>query len=86
MILGPLFCFAPVFINVLTMKNNTHKMVLACPFTAIIANTHLMAASSGFKESHDPSPLGNACVIVLVHRQCHQNGQQCACIFLLLFS
>ncbi len=35
-----------------------------------------MVAFSGFYESHEPPPLGDARSIVLPHRNGHQNGQQ----------
>ncbi len=35
-----------------------------------------MVAFSGFYESHQPPPLGNARGIVLAHRNGHRNGQQ----------
>ncbi len=36
----------------------------------------LTVAFSGFYESHEPPPSGNARGIVLPHRNGHQNGQQ----------
>jgi hypothetical protein len=35
-----------------------------------------MVAFSGFYESHEPPPSGDARGIVLPHRHGHQNGQQ----------
>ena len=35
-----------------------------------------MAMFSGFYENHGPTPLGDACSVVLAHRHGHQNGQQ----------
>ena len=35
-----------------------------------------MVAFSGFYESHEPPPLGDARSIVLPHRHGHRNGQQ----------
>jgi len=40
------------------------------------ASARLMAALSGFYESHEPPPSGNARGIVLAHRNGHQNIQQ----------
>jgi hypothetical protein len=44
------------------------------------ASARPMVAFSGFYESHEPPPPGNAHSIVLVHRHGHQNGQQCGCM------
>ena len=44
-----------------------------------------MAAFSGFYESHEPPPLGDALGIVLPHRDGHQNGQQSGYILHLRF-
>ena len=38
-----------------------------------------MAAFSGFFESHEPPPLGDARSILPAHRNGHQNGQQSFC-------
>ena len=35
-----------------------------------------MVAFSGFNESHEPPPLGDALGIVPPHRNGHRNGQQ----------
>ena len=35
-----------------------------------------MVAFSGFHESHEPPPPGDACGIVSAHHDGHQNGQQ----------
>jgi hypothetical protein len=77
-----LFLFAR-FQHVDDEKQNK-KPALACSFSVIQANTHPMAASSGFEESHNPPPLGNVPSIVPAHRHGHQNDQQCLCIILLL--
>ena len=44
-----------------------------------------MVAFSDFYESHEPSPLGNACGIVPPHCDGHRNGQESGtfCIFVL---
>jgi hypothetical protein len=63
------------------MKNNTKNQHWHVPFSVIRPNTHPMVASSGFKESYHPPPLGNACGIKMVHRHNHLNDQQCTCIF-----
>ena len=44
---------------------------LACPIHAIGASARLMAAFSGFYESHEPPPLGDARGIVPPHRDGH---------------
>ena len=44
---------------------------LACPIDAIGASARLMAAFSGFYESHEPPPLGDARGIVPPHRDGH---------------
>ena len=49
---------------------------LVCPFDAIGASARPMVAFSGFYESHEPPPLGDACSIVPSHCNGHQNGQQ----------
>ena len=49
---------------------------LACPIDAIGASARPMVAFSGFCESREPPPLGNALGIVPSHRHGHQNGQQ----------
>ena len=48
---------------------------LECPFN-IGASARLMVAFSGFNESHEPPPLGDARGTVPPHRNGHQNGQQ----------
>jgi len=58
---------------------------LACPTDAIGASARPKAAFSGFYKSHKPLPLGNACGIVLLHRDGHQNGQQSGYILHLRF-
>ena len=40
------------------------------------ASARLIGAFSGFYESHEPPPLGDALGIVLPHWDGHQNGQQ----------
>jgi hypothetical protein len=52
------------------------QLKLACPFYNIGASACLMAVFSGFHESHEPPPLGNARGIVPAHRNGRQNGQQ----------
>ena len=49
---------------------------LACPFYNIRASACLMVALSGFYESHEPPPSGDACGIVPPHRDGHRNSQQ----------
>ncbi len=49
---------------------------MACPIDAIGASARPMVAFSGFYESHEPPPSGDARGIVLPHRHGHQNGQQ----------
>jgi len=44
-----------------------------------------MVAFSGFHESHEPPPSGNACGMVPVHHNGHQNGQQSGHILHLCF-
>ena len=60
----------------LKLLKDSEFVALQCPFYNIRANACLMAASSGFYESHGPTPLGDACGIVPVHRHDHRNGQQ----------
>jgi hypothetical protein len=43
---------------------------------AIGASAHLMAAFSGFYESHEPPLLGDVHSMVLLHCHDHQNDQQ----------
>ncbi len=43
---------------------------------AIAVSARLMAAFSGFYESHEPPLLGNVGSMVLLHRHGHQNDQQ----------
>jgi len=59
--------------------------VLACPIDAIGASADPMAAFSGFYESHEPPPSGDACGIVPPHRDGHRNGQQIGYILHLHF-
>ena len=40
-----------------------------------------MVMFSGFYESHEPPPLGDACGIVPPHRDGHRNGQQSGYMF-----
>ncbi len=54
---------------------------LACPFCKIGGSDHPMVVFSGFYESHEPPPSGNARGIVLPHRDGHQNGQQSGYMF-----
>jgi len=49
---------------------------LACPIDAIGASARPMVAFSGFYESHEPPPLGDASGIVPPHCHGHQNDQQ----------
>jgi len=49
---------------------------LACPIDAIGMSACPMAAFSGFYESHEPPPSGDACGIVPPHHDGHRNGQQ----------
>ena len=49
---------------------------LACPIDAIGMSACPMAAFSGFYESHEPPPSGDARARVPPHRNGHQNGQQ----------
>jgi hypothetical protein len=49
---------------------------LACLIGNIGASAHPMVAFSGFYESHEPPPSGDARGIVLPHRHGHRNGQQ----------
>ena len=51
-------------------------LVLACPYDAIRASACPMVTFSGFYESHEPPPLGNARGIAPPHRDGHRNGQQ----------
>ncbi len=44
-----------------------------------------MAAFSGFYESHEPPPSGNARGVVPAHRNGHRNGQQSGHILHLHF-
>jgi len=52
------------------------QLDLACPFCNIGASARLMAAFSGFYESHEPPPSGDARGIVPPHCDDHRNGQQ----------
>jgi len=49
---------------------------LVCPFYNIGVSARPMVAFSGFNESHEPPPSGDARGIVPPHRNGHQNGQQ----------
>ena len=49
---------------------------LACPFCNIGASARPMVAFSGFYESHEPPPSGDACGILLPHHHGHRNSQQ----------
>jgi hypothetical protein len=49
---------------------------LACSIGNIGVSAHLMVAFSGFYESHEPPPSGDACSIVPPHHDGHPNGQQ----------
>jgi hypothetical protein len=53
-----------------------NQPVLACPIDAIGASARLMAALSGFYESHKPPPSVNARGIVPAHHDGHRNSQQ----------
>jgi len=55
------------------------------PIDAIGASARPMAAFSGFYESHEPPPSGDAHVIVPPHCDGHQNGQQSGYILHLRF-
>ena len=50
--------------------------MLVCPIDAIGASARPMVAFSGFYESHEPPPLGDASGIVPPHCHGHQNDQQ----------
>ena len=45
-------------------------------FDAIGASAHRMVVYSGFNESQEPPPSGDACSTVLPHCDGHQNSQQ----------
>ena len=49
---------------------------LACPFDANGASACPVVAFSGFYESHEPPPSGDAIIIVPPHCNGRQNGQQ----------
>ena len=49
---------------------------LTCPFYNIGASACPMVAFSGFYESHEPPPLGDARGIAPPHHDGHRNGQQ----------
>jgi len=59
----------------------TKKQGQTCPIYFIGTSAHPMVAFSGFLESHEPPPSGDAHDIVLSHRHGHQNGQQIGYIF-----
>ena len=50
--------------------------MLACLIDAIRAGAHPVVAFSGFCESHEPPPLGDALSTVPTHHDGHRNGQQ----------
>jgi hypothetical protein len=52
------------------------QLALACPFDNIRASAHPMVAFSGFYESHEPPPSGDARGIVPPHPDVHRNGHQ----------
>ena len=54
-------------------RNNSHCRVC---FDAIGVSARLMATFSGFYESHEPPPSGDALGIAPPHCDGHQNGQQ----------
>ena len=62
-----------------TMKCK-NQLALVCPISNIGAIARPLVAFSGFYESHEPPPSGDARGIVLPHRNGHQNGQQSGCI------
>jgi len=53
-----------------------NQPALACNIDAIGASAHPMAAFSGFYESHEPPPSGDARGIVPAHGDVHRNSQQ----------
>ena len=53
-----------------------NQLALVCLMDDIRVSARPMAAFSGFYESHEPPPSGNACGIVPTHRDGHRNGQQ----------
>ncbi len=53
-----------------------NQLALACPIGNIKVSARPMAVFSGFFESHEPPPSGNACGIVPSHRNGHRNGQK----------
>jgi len=53
-----------------------NQLVLACHIDAIGVSARPMAAFSGFYESHEPPPSGDARGIVPPHCDDHQNDQQ----------
>ena len=62
-----------------------NQPALACPIDAIGASARPMAVFSGFYESHEPPPSGDAWGIVPPHlddcRNCHQSGYIIHCCF-----
>jgi hypothetical protein len=58
------------------LLKDSKTAALRCPFFNIRASACPMAAFSGFYESHEPTPLGDARGIVPAHRHGHQNGQK----------
>ena len=53
-----------------------NQPALACPFDNNGASARPMVVFSGFYESHEPPPSGDARARVPLHRDGHQNGQQ----------
>jgi len=58
------------------MMKSKKQPALACPFDNIGAIASLIVAFSGFCESHEPPPLGDARGIVPLHRDGHRNDHQ----------
>ncbi len=52
------------------------QLELVCPFYNIGESAHPMVAFSGFIESNEPPPSGDALGIVPPHRNGHRNDQQ----------
>ena len=58
------------------MMKSTKQPALVCPIDAIGASARPMAVFSGFYESPEPPPSGDARGIVLPHCDDHRNGHQ----------
>jgi hypothetical protein len=52
------------------------QLELACPFCNIGSSARPMVAFSGFNESREPPPSGDARGIVRPHHNGHRNGHQ----------